>query len=281
METTKILSASFLDILFEGRNKEYGAYELRNTYETRMWKALGITLLMIGLIGGGAYLKNTYSKKTAGLVNISPDVTITAIPPEPEVEKLPPTPPPPAVKVEVPKVQTIKLTTPIVVDDKNVVKPPPTQTDLANSRISNITQEGIIDNGVVIPPQGVDKGLGIAVEIKKPDPEPDVPVSEVTTEASYLGGVGAWRSFLERNLRGDVPVQNGAESKNYTVIIQFVVDKEGNLSDIKPLTKLGFGMEEEAVRVIKKSGRWRPAVLHGKEVKAYRKQPITFQVLEP
>jgi protein TonB len=58
-----------------------------------------------------------------------------------------------------------------------------------------------------------------------------------------------------------------------------VVDKEGNLSDVKALTAHGYGMEQEAIRVIRKGPKWNPAIQNGVSVKAYRKQLITFQVL--
>ena len=62
------------------------------------------------------------------------------------------------------------------------------------------------------------------------------------------------------------------------VMVQFVVDKEGRVTDIKPLTKFGFGMEEEVIRILKKSPPWIPAIQFGRSVKAYRKQPVTFVV---
>ncbi|MBD0333129.1 MAG: TonB family protein, partial [Chitinophagaceae bacterium] len=66
----------------------------------------------------------------------------------------------------------------------------------------------------------------------------------------------------------------------YTVIIQFIVDKEGNISDVKALTNHGYGMEQEAMRAVKKAPKWTPAIQNGRQVKAYRKQPITFIVTE-
>ena len=278
METSKILTADFLDILFEGRNKDYGAYELRTKYSKRMWQALGTTFLLTALIGVGVYLKNSYEKKAGVMVNISPDVTISAIPPEPEVQELPPLPPPPQ-KIDIPKIQTIKLTTPLTVDDKDVSEPPPSQTEMADSRISNITQMGVTDIGLVAPPEAIDGNRGI-IASKKVEESPDKIFEKVEIDAKYPGGNGAWKNFLERNLRGETPVDNGASPGAYTVIIQFVVDKKGNISDIKPLTNLGFGMEAEAIRVIKKSGRWTPAIQNGNNVTAYRKQPVTFQVME-
>ncbi len=101
--------------------------------------------------------------------------------------------------------------------------------------------------------------------------------SKVDVDARYPGN---WRGFLEKNLNPLVTVDNEAAPGSYTTIIQFVVNKEGDVSDVKALTKHGFGMEEEAIRVIKMSGKWQPAIVQGKQVKAYRKQPVTFQVSE-
>jgi hypothetical protein len=100
----------------------------------------------------------------------------------------------------------------------------------------------------------------------------------VETEATFPGGIDEWRHFLERNLNPAVPVDNGAPCGKYTVYVQFIVDKDGRVSDIKPLTHLGYGMEQEVVRIMKESGSWDPAVMKGKPVKAYRKQPVTFMV---
>ena len=99
-------------------------------------------------------------------------------------------------------------------------------------------------------------------------------------DAQFPGGAEAWKRFLERNLDGFTPVKNGAPAGNYTVILQFIVDTTGNISNIKAITNKGFGLEAEAVRVIKKSGKWIPAKQFGKSVKAYRKQPLTFQVIQ-
>lgn len=85
--------------------------------------------------------------------------------------------------------------------------------------------------------------------------------------------------FLTTNLRGEVPVTNGAAPGKYQVIAQFVVDPQGNVSDAKVIKDPGYGMGTEAIRVIKTSGKWQPAMMNGKPVKAYRKQPITFVVI--
>ncbi len=102
--------------------------------------------------------------------------------------------------------------------------------------------------------------------------------AKVEIEASFPGGNAMWRKYLERTANGMVASDNGAPIGKYTTIVQFIVDKEGNISDVKPLTNFGYGMEAEVLRVIMKGPRWTPAVQDGRPVKAYRKQPITFQV---
>jgi len=99
---------------------------------------------------------------------------------------------------------------------------------------------------------------------------------QVEVDPHFPGGEGAWRNFVRTNLNYSVPVEKGAETGTYTVWLQFVVDETGNISEIKPLTNHGYGMEEEAIRVLKLSPKWIPAVQNGHPVAAYKKQPITF-----
>lgn len=275
METTKILTANLLDILFDGRNKSYGAYELRQHYQRRMTKSLLLTAGICVAIGCAAWLKNTFAvTEITPVVKIHDGLRIEDI--KPIEEKLPPVIPPAAApKTEVPKVQTIKLTTPVVTNEV-VVDAPPTQDEIEGSKIGAVTQLGVKGADIVTPSESIDVGKGLLTNSTKKE-ESDLPFTKVEVDASYMGN---WKSFLERNLSGEVPVDNGAAPGVYTVTVQFIVDINGTISDIKPLTNLGYGMEQEAMRVIKKSGRWKPAIQNGREVKAYRRQPITFRVLE-
>jgi beta-lactamase regulating signal transducer with metallopeptidase domain len=97
---------------------------------------------------------------------------------------------------------------------------------------------------------------------------------------SFPGGQTEWRKYLERNLNANVGVDNGAPAGQYTVWAKFVVDAEGNLSDIKATTEHGFGMEAEVIRIIKAGPKWVPAAVDGKAVSAYRIQPVTFVITE-
>jgi protein TonB len=168
-----------------------------------------------------------------------------------------------------------QFTPPIIKKDEEVEKPPPPQEELKEAKIDVVNQEGIKDDNIATPVQ-VDEGKQI-VEEKKVEDENKI-FDKVEIEASFPGGDAKWRQYLERNANGQVATDNGAPEGTYTTVVQFVVDKEGNISDVKALTNHGYGMEEEAMRVIRKGPKWTPAVQNGRQVKAYRKQPITFQV---
>ncbi|HEU4575745.1 MAG TPA: energy transducer TonB [Chitinophagaceae bacterium] len=272
MEANKILSADILDLVFEDRNKDYGAYDLRKTYNKRIRMALIITASIALLALAGSFLANKFKPKQKQ-VQVK-DLVLENITQQEEKKPEPPPPPPP--KQEPPKVEMTKFTPPKVVKDEEVKKDeiPPETKQLEDTKIDVISQEGIKDQGLA--PAIVDQGKQV-IEEKKEDDENKV-FEKVEIEASFPGGESGWRRFLERNLDPNVPVDNGAPEGQYTVWVQFIVDKEGNISDVKALTNHGYGMEDEAVKTIKRGPKWVPAQQNGRQVKAYRKQPITFVV---
>ncbi|MEP7142868.1 MAG: energy transducer TonB [Ferruginibacter sp.] len=97
-------------------------------------------------------------------------------------------------------------------------------------------------------------------------------------DASYQEGGSEWQTYLAENVKTKVPVKNGAPLGEYQVIIKFIVGQNGKITDVEAETNKGYGMEEEVIRVIKKSPKWNPAILLGKTVNAYRRQPLTFIV---
>ena len=124
-------------------------------------------------------------------------------------------------------------------------------------------------------------GSNISGDTTKPNSKNDHQVlTKVEMEASFPGGQEAWKKYLIRNLKVSIPVEHGAPAGTYSVYVQFIVDKEGYLHDIKALTHLGYGMEDEVIRILKNGPKWIPAMQNGKKVKAYRKQPVTFVITE-
>lgn len=115
----------------------------------------------------------------------------------------------------------------------------------------------------VIPEQGVR------------EKDDSVSLSKVEIEAEYPGGAAAWQRFLNRNLR--YPMEEIENETQGSALVQFVVDEEGNVSNVEAI-KGSKALGEEMVRVIKKSGRWVPAVQGGRYVRSLKLQPIIIRL---
>ena len=272
LDVNKILSADVLDIIFEGRNKDYGAYELRKTYNKRLTTALLAMAAILALIFVFFLVMNIIennNKKQALLVN---DVQLEEIKPEEKKNEPPPPPPPP--KQEPPKVEMAKFTPPKIVKDEEVKEEekPPEVEKLEEVKIGTQNQEGIKDEGIVAP---VDNGKGVVEAPKKEEEDWDKTFTKVEIESDYPGGQGAWLRYLQKNLQ--YPQDAIDNEIQGTVTVQFIVDKEGVVSDVEAIAGPNE-LRGEAVRVIKRSGKWEPAVQNGRKVKSYKKQPITFRL---
>lgn len=271
MEVNKILTADILDIIFEGRNKEYGAYELRKTYNKRLTIAIiGMVSLLI-LLFLGYFLANTLEANSKKEMIVQ-DVQLEDLQ---EDKKQEPPPPPPPKPPEPPKVEMAKFTPPKIVKDEEVKEEekPPEVEKLEEVKIGTANQEGVKDEGIIAPP--VDDGKGVVEAPKKDDEDWDKTFTKVEIESEYPGGLSAWSRYLNRNLR--YPQDAIDNEVQGTVIVQFIVDKEGNVSDVEAVSGANE-LRDEAVRVIKKSGKWTPAVQNGRQVKSYKKQPIVFRL---
>lgn len=122
------------------------------------------------------------------------------------------------------------------------------------------------------------KGLLKSYDSTGTDIKTDSVFTREEIEASFPGGDVEWRNYLRKNLDPDVPAKKGAPGGMYSVVIKFMITKDGTLTDIAAETNKGYGTEEEALRLIKKSPKWKPATQYGRFVNAYRRQPITFVV---
>lgn len=97
-------------------------------------------------------------------------------------------------------------------------------------------------------------------------------------EAAFSGGDEGWRRFLYKNIDIDIASKNKAPNGNHTAIIRFVVNTDGSVIDVTAESDPGYGVAAEVIRVIKLSGKWKPAKKYGKYIKSYRRQPMTFAV---
>jgi protein TonB len=270
MEANKILTADFLDILFEGKNKDYGAYELRRNYSKRLRTALLITAGLAGLIFAAVIVGRSVGASEKSKVKVQ-DVTLSEVKQE-EQQKIEPPPPPPP-KQEPPKIEITKFTPPKIVEDekfeeKNEVKE---QEEITN--VGKIDQEGIKDPEVVNPPK-VEQETKV---VEAPKEDENQVFTKVEVEAQFPGGEGAWNKFVQREVERhlDELTEDGQAG---TCEVQFIVDKEGNVSSVEALSMKGSKLAEVAVNAIKKGPRWVPAIQNGRQVKAWRRQKITFRL---
>ena len=272
MNAQNIAVADMLDIVFDGRNKAYGAYQLRRSYNKRMATAMGVVIFTASLIFVSSMLAN--GVKNDNKVEIQTiDLTLSDVEKEKPVIPPPVTTPPP-----VQQVRTVQVTVPIIVPDLEV-RPedelPPVE-EIADAQIGLVTIDGPAYDGSVTAPPAEKAGTGLAEA-------PPVKVEDVNkvwlkveNPATFPGGFDAWKRFLEKNLiYPEAAIENGKQAK---VRVQFIVDREGNISDVQALDHPGDGLEEEAVRIIKKGPKWIPAEQNGQKVIYRHIQNITFQL---
>lgn len=276
MEANKILSADILDIVFDGRNKSYGAYDLRKTYNKRMVTALVIVASVFLLILLTYIIANKLNSNDEKVAMVVTDVQLEEVKPEEKRNEPPPPQPPPMAKP--PKIEMAQFTPPKIVKDDEVKEDekPPEQEKLEDVKIALTNQEGDKDMGIVAPPSN-DAGKGvISAPVQTENWDQTFTKVEIESEFPPGGEKGkkAWSDFLNRELGRD---PSWAElGVSGTVIVQFIVDKLGNVSDIT-VVEGPQKLRPYAEKALKKSGKWVPAIQNGHQVKSQKRQPITFQ----
>jgi protein TonB len=276
MEIQQIPQADLLDILFDGRNKEYGAYDLRKHYNSRLTKAMLLTgSICLALIGSYTLAQKLHKTVIVVPPAVTEVILDKAVLPEknvvvPRQAKSNPTPQL--------KVATINDAAPKITPDEQVKTEdkPHTQEEMEHVTLGSTNTPGDASTDIVAPPQNNGNGTGVTVAPEKKDVDDGIVIG-VEIEATYPGGMQAWQRFLQKNFH--IPEQAIAENTAGTVIVQFVVDKEGNVSDVEAISGPEI-LRQEAVRIIRKSGKWGAGIQNGRKVNSYKKQPIVVQLQE-
>ncbi len=274
MDSAKILKADFLDILFEDRNKSYGAYELRKKYDKRVRNSI-LAMAALALLIVGSYLIYMNSRGSNNEKNTKPvieDIKLEDVK-LPDDPKTPPPPPPPPAPPP-PVKPSVQFTPPVIKKDEEVkaeeelVK----LDEIKDKAISTKTAEG--------DPNGIDPGLindskGTGVVEAPPPPPKEEIFTFVEQPPTFPGGDDALNKFLNNNIRyPHLATENGISG---TVFVSFVVDSEGKIKDVKTVgAPKGGGLEEEAVRVVKKMPNWKPGRQNGRSVSVQFNLPIRF-----
>lgn len=262
MEANKILSADLLDILFEGKNKEYGAYELRKTYNARAAIALGLTGLLIVLFL--CSFISTDNKKTEKSHVI--DITEPTQPiDQPKIlpKKL--------IQPVAPKLKTIAFPPPKIVVDILTKDPPPENKDFGDTKIGVKTIDGKIDDSPMPVEQ---KGNSTVEAPHSTATETDNCFTPIEIEASFKGD---WVNYVKKEIEKHIDELSDA-GESGTCMVKFFVANNGTVSNVQATTMKGTKLAEVAVNAIRKGPKWTPAMQNGHPVNAYRMQPVSFNL---
>jgi protein TonB len=261
----------WLELVFDDRNKAYGAYELRQHYARNMVKAMSITFFGVALLFGASVILKT---KAVPVIPIPHDPSITIhlseikppvdIPKKPVEPVKPVSPPPPTA--------TIKDPVMVVTPDKLAAEP---------------VKNDALTAGTIGPATTTGKGAGenvLPVETTGTGTAPVVdntvhPLNGLDVMPEPVGGASAWNKFLSKNLR--FPAQAQDDQVSGRVILSFVIEKNGQLSNIVVEQGAGHGFDEEAMRVLKLAKAWKPGMQNGQAVRVKYAIPINFQLADP
>nr|MBZ1362804.1 TonB family protein [Dyadobacter fermentans] len=265
------MEKSLNDIVFENRNKSYGAYDLRKGYGQTVQRAvvMGVAFFLLLVMFPQLYAKLIPDPKPNDIAYI-----VEASPVDIVMEE-PPAPPP--AKEELETVQkTVKSLTPEVLpDDKvEIEELPPVIEDLSNAQPSTETVDGVENIETIAPP--VANVPAAKAEAAGIEPKKEETFTFVEQSPQYAGGNEAMAAFLRKNLKYPRPAsQAGIQGK---VFVQFTVGSDGKIENAAAVKGIGFGCDEEAVRVVKMMKDWMPGKQAGVPVRVRFTLPIAFQL---
>ncbi|GAB3858686.1 energy transducer TonB [Hymenobacter terrigena] len=273
MDNAQIAKASLNDIVFEGRNKAYGAYVLRRLYQRHVTRALIIATSVFALLVFfpliAQYLKDKMPKEPAK--NLKENVLMDA-PPLDETKPPPPPPPPEAPPPPPPKLTTIKFTPPVVKKDEEVKKEEvPDQEELKDKTVATVTVKGNTDAPDLSELSGTgDKVVEEVVENKV------YTYVEQMPQLPGGGGNAAIVNAIQKAVKyPPLALRNQVEGR---IFVSFTVNPQGDVSDVKVVKGLGSGLDEETIRAVKTLPKFIPGKQNGRAVSVSFTVPITFKI---
>lgn len=270
-------SPEWIDMIFEGRNKKYGAYFLRNTSSKRHIIAIFVMLASVVIVSLIPTFIETVKSMRGPIENVTGDNVLVDLTqqekiPEENIIKQEELPPPPE-----PLRETIKNVPPAIVSDDQVREEDRilSQEELQQStaQVSIATVEGTDD------PNALDiadvRNQQKIVQEKPKEVQEVIPI-KVEQMPEFPGGDKALKRFLDRNLRyPQAAEENGIQG---IVIVRFVVRPDGSITDINVVVPVDRMLDEEAVRVIKSMPKWVPGMQNGHAVSVLIQQDIKFVI---
>ena len=269
MSKLSIFAPQWIDLVFENRNKDYGAYQLRQenpkTLFFSLFMAIAFTLSAYTVFAVVSLFNPEAVITIPTIIDTEVIITDVIFPPKDEPKKAI-TPP---VKKQT-STEPIKkhITNPIIVDQKIATD------DLAkNSDVNNTTQAATSSPGL---PGGTEiKGTSVPVEPEKPSHgNTTFGMGELDKNPKFPGGIDKFLTYVATNFKADEEIESTIK-----VTVSFVVEKDGSMSNIAVRNNPGYGMGEEAIRVLKSmKTKWEPGMKDGEKVRAFYNLPITIKL---
>ena len=281
MAKIDLYDPKWVDMVFAGKNKEYGAYQLRKGTSGRNIKSLLILVIAAALVGGFLAWKVIEQKQAEEQQAYMEAMELAKLQQQAKKEEKKKEPVKPKIepKKEIPVArETQKFTAPVIkkdelVKEENQVK----QMDKLDDKVAVGTEnkEGVKDRTV----EAVRNDIAVAAPPPPPAPKPEVSnkVFDVVEEMpSFPGGQGALMSFLNSNIKYPVVAQeNGVQGR---VIVGFVVERDGSITDVKIMRSVDPSLDREAQRVVKAMPKWKPGKQNGSAVRVKYTVPVVFRL---
>lgn len=247
------------EMVFQNRNKHFGAYVIRKGYNRTMARALMASLFGFAFLISLPVIITIIGSGDGNEIEKPVEVTVELKEPPPLDKNEPPPPPPPPPP---PTIETVKFTPPVVVDrELEEEEQPPPQEQLSETNVGVVTQEGD-ENATELPPE------------EPVDPDAGKIFTYVEEQPTFPGGESAMYEYLQRNIKYPALArENGITGR---VFITFVVGSDGQIRDVKILRGIGAGCDEEALRVVRNMPPWKPGKQNGRSVNVQFNMPINF-----
>lgn len=281
MAKIDLYDPKWVEMVFAGKNKEYGAYQLRKGTSGRNIKSLLILVIAAALVGGFLAWKVIEQKQAEEQQAYMEAMELAKLQQQAKKEEKKKEPVKPKIepKKEIPVArETQKFTAPVIkkdelVKEENQVK----QMDKLDEKVAVGAEdkEGVKDRTV----EAVRNDIAVAAPPPPPAPKPEVAtkVFDVVEEMpSFPGGQGALMQYLASNIKYPVVAQeNGVQGR---VIVSFVVERDGSISDVKVARSVDPSLDREAQRVVKSMPRWSPGKQNGSTVRVKYTVPVVFRL---